>query len=97
MHNTHTLNLHFTRVFLESSVYYWECEGQGYHSAHRINGLMYVLEKNNVWLIWMYITGINIGGVGERNKGNYQCHLVASLSDVLSDLPMVWPCVKELI
>lgn len=48
MHNTHTLNLHFTRVFLESSVYYWECEGQGYHSAHRINGLMYVLEKNNV-------------------------------------------------
>lgn len=43
MHNT--LNLHFTRVFLESSVYYWECEGQGYHSAHRIYGFMYLLEK----------------------------------------------------
>lgn len=41
----HTHILHFTRVFLESSVYYWECEGQGYHSAHRINGFMYILEK----------------------------------------------------
>lgn len=43
MHNT--LNLHFTSVFLEISVYYWECEGQGYHSAHRIYGFMYLLEK----------------------------------------------------
>lgn len=63
--------LHITKVFLESSVYYQQCEGKGYHSTCRINGFMYFFKKKYC------MTNLNVYHRHKNWWDSYQCYLIA--------------------